>query len=194
MPPSRTRSSWQANPADAEVVTLLQRFSDGVNAYAQDVRAGRWRLSTDIQVSFDPERFVEWSPIDSLVLGRFQAFALSWTMPVELDVTEAYQKLRAKFDAASASDVAAYARRGISKDILTLAPVGRVSTIDGFPMRAPPPAAVGPSSIKPSSIAHAAGCGGSCRPASSTTPTARTTATSSMRTTCRRATSMRRTA
>lgn len=143
--------SWamlQSNPADAEVVVLLQRFSDGVNAYADDLKRGKWSVDGDILVSFDPERFAAWSPVDSLVLGRFQAFALSWTAPVELDVTEAYQKLRDTFDAAVPAQAAAYARRGIAKDLLTLAPVGKVATIDGFP-NAPRTASPSPSTARP---------------------------------------------
>ncbi|HEY5950095.1 MAG TPA: penicillin acylase family protein, partial [Kofleriaceae bacterium] len=139
----------QNNPADREVVELLQRFSDGVNAYAADLKAGKWQVDADVAVSFDPQRFVEWSPIDSLVLGRFQSFALSWTTPIELDLTELYQKLRTTFDAAASTNATAYARRGISRDILRFAPVGKVATIDGFPSlprQALPPAA---ASIRP---------------------------------------------
>jgi penicillin G amidase len=123
----------QASSEDAELVQLLQRFSDGVNAYAADAKAGKWKLDPNLLVSFDPQRFAAWSPVDSLVLGRFQAFALSWTAPIEIDVTEAYQKLRDTFDLAPQSNVAAYARRGVSRDLMTLAPVGLVPTIDGFP-------------------------------------------------------------
>src|SRR5688500_4933240 len=126
----------QGNPADAEVVQLLQRFSDGVNAYAAELKAGTWQLDDAVLVSFDPQRFAAWSPIDSLVLGRFQSFALSWTTPIEVDLTEAYQKMRTTFDAATAGNAAAYARRGITGDILTFAPVGKVATIDGFPSTA----------------------------------------------------------
>jgi penicillin amidase len=126
-------AQMQANPGDAEVVTLLQRFSDGVNAYATDLKAGKWTLDDALLVSFDPQRFVDWSPIDSLVLGRFQSFALSWTTPIEIDLTDAYQKLRTTFDAATNANAAAYARRGITQDLLRFAPVGKVATIDGFP-------------------------------------------------------------
>lgn len=136
----------QANPDDAELVALIQRFSDGVNAYAADLQAGKWELDGALLVSFDPKRFVAWSPVDSLVLGRFQSFALSWTMPLEIDLTEAYQKLRDTFDAATAANPAAYARRGITHDILRFAPVGQVATIDGFPglsQRVVPGAATG---------------------------------------------------
>src|SRR5262245_12283553 len=46
-----------ADPLDADIVGLLERFSDGVNAYAADLVAGKWDLDPAVAVSFDPERF-----------------------------------------------------------------------------------------------------------------------------------------
>jgi penicillin G amidase len=82
------------DPTDQEIVQLLQRFADGVNAYATDLGAGKYDLDPNLLVSFDPARFAAWSPVDSLVLGRFQAFSLSWSTPFETDTTELYQDLR----------------------------------------------------------------------------------------------------
>jgi penicillin amidase len=137
------RETWarlQASdrPDDQEVVLLLQRFADGVNTYAASVRSetnpnGAWELDDNLLASFDASRFVAWDPVDSLVLGRFQAFALSWTTPFELDATELDQKLRATFEQATATDPALIARRGITRDLLKFTPVGQVPTIDGFP-------------------------------------------------------------
>ncbi len=121
------------DPTDQELVQLLQRFSDGVNAYAKDLQAKKWDIDPNILVSFDPQRFVAWSPVDSLILGRFQAFALSWSTPFETDITDLYQKLRATFDSAPMSNAAAYARRGLSRDLMIIQPVGTKPTIDGFP-------------------------------------------------------------
>lgn len=122
-----------SDPTDKEIVQLLQRFADGVNAYATDLQANKYDLDPALLVSFDPARFVAWSPVDSLVLGRFQAFSLSWSTPFEVDLTDLYQKLRTKFDGAAMTSTADYARRGISKDLLTIKPVGLDPTIDGFP-------------------------------------------------------------
>ena len=137
------RETWQRLLAserddDKQVVLLLQRFSDGVNAYAAQVRSeanptGAWVLDDNLLASFDASRFVAWDPVDSLVLGRFQAFALSWTTPFELDATELDQKLRATFEEATAANPAAFARRGISRDVLKFTPIGQIPTIEGFP-------------------------------------------------------------
>ena len=122
------------DPVDQEIVALLSRFADGVNAYARDLQDGAWTLDEAVSTSFDPARFEPWSPVDCLVLGRFQAFALSWTTPVELDFTELYQGLLDTFqNAPSSAPAAVRARRRIARDILHVAPVGRIPTIDGFP-------------------------------------------------------------
>lgn len=119
-------------PADQQLVAMLARFADGVNAYARDLVAGKWELDPEVEASFPPEKFAPWTPVDSLVLGRFQAFALSWTTPTELDLTTLYQNARATFDAANAP--AAYAaRRGVAADLLALTPIGKTAPIDGFP-------------------------------------------------------------
>jgi penicillin amidase len=114
-----------ADAVDGDVVGMLERFSDGVNAYAADLVAAKWDLDPNILVSFDPERFAPWSPIDSLVLGRFQAFALSYTAPFEIEMTELYQKLRAAYPTG--------ARASVASDILTFKPVGLEATIPDFP-------------------------------------------------------------
>ena len=121
------------DPDDQQIVQMLQRFSDGVNAYAQDLQAKKWTLDTNILISFDPQRFRAWTPVDSLVLGRFQAFALSYSADGEVLLTQIYQGLRQTFDNATSANPAAYARRGLSRDIFVLAPVGAVSTIPDFP-------------------------------------------------------------
>ena len=121
-----------SSPVDQDLVRLLTRFSDGVNAYAADLLAGRWNLDDAIESSFDPGRFEPWTPVDSLVLGRFQAFALSWTTPAELDLTDLHQGLHETYTAGAANPADA-ARAGIAKDILQIEPIGQIPTIPGFP-------------------------------------------------------------
>ncbi|MDX2093112.1 MAG: penicillin acylase family protein [Kofleriaceae bacterium] len=123
---------------DRQLVVLLQRFADGVNAYADAIRTdanpgGPWDLDPNITVSFDASRFVDWEPVDSLVLGRFQAFALSWSTPYELDLTELYNGLRETYDLASPAAPEVAARRGIAKDLMAFTPVGIEFTIPNFP-------------------------------------------------------------
>ncbi len=127
-----------SDPIDAEVVTLLARFAEGVNAYGSAIRTeedgstGVWVLDPNLLASFDPSRFQEWTPVDSLVLGRFQAFALSWTTPFEIEATELYQGLQDTFDGAPPNTPEGD-RDGITRDLLKFTPVGLAATIDGFP-------------------------------------------------------------
>lgn len=135
-------ASWAAlqastDPYDVEVVTLLSRFADGVNAYAEQIKregsdTGIWVLDPNLLASFDPSRFTPWTPVDSLVLGRFQAFALSWSTPFEIDATELYQGLRDTFDNPAPNTPEAE-RFQIAKDILRFKPLGLQPTINGFP-------------------------------------------------------------
>jgi penicillin G amidase len=121
---------------DAAVVRSLERFADGVNDYATQLASSdRWgSLDAPIGATFDPKAFVPWSPVDSLLLGRFQALSLSFSVPTELTFSELYQKLRATYDATGGGQPSEIVeRRGISADFMRIAPVGRTSTIDGFP-------------------------------------------------------------
>jgi penicillin amidase len=122
-----------ALPVDREVVQLVERFADGVNAYVADLQRGYWTIDPGLRAGFDPATFRAWSPVDSLVVARFEAFSQSWSAPREIDATELYQKLRATFDGADPGNPAAVARRGISRDLLRLTPVGTASPIAGFP-------------------------------------------------------------
>lgn len=135
--PAFAQDAWSqllasSDPTDRQVVALVEQFALGVNGYATDLQRGMWAIDPSLAIGFDPARFVAWSAVDSVMLGRFAGFALSWSAPVELDATELYQKLRASYDLAPATP-AAVARRGISRDLVRFAPIGRQPTIDGFP-------------------------------------------------------------
>ncbi len=123
------------DPTDAKVVRSLERFADGVNAYAtQLATTDRWDLDAPISATFDPVGFVPWSPVDSLVLGRFQAFSLSFTVQTELTLSELYQKVRGTFDLGGGGGGSEIVdRRNIAADLMRIAPVGRTATMDGFP-------------------------------------------------------------
>ena len=137
-------ASWatlqaSSDPTDQELVRLLTRFSDGVNAYARALRAGDWTLDPAIAASCDPAHVDDWSPIDSLAIARWWTLAQSFTVPFELDATRLYQQLRTFYD--ESADIS---RRGISRDLWKLLPIGTAPTLDGF-FTATPPATSGPA-------------------------------------------------
>lgn len=127
-----------SDPTDAEIVAFLERFADGINAYNTDLVAGKYELDELVLVSYDPSRFRAWSPVDSLILGRFQQFALSYTAPLEVDITDIYQAAVEHFDESPSIeepgyDRARFFRKGASADLLRMTPIGDIPTIDGFP-------------------------------------------------------------
>jgi penicillin amidase len=124
------------DPTDAAVVRTLERFADGVNAYVTQLNTSdRWgSIDAPISATFNAQAFVPWSPVDSLVLGRFQAFSLSFTVQTELTFSQLYQAVRTAFDNAPGNaPQEIQRRRNISADLLRIAPVGRTPTINGFP-------------------------------------------------------------
>ena len=133
------RSAWQQLKAsredeDIELVALLQGFSAGVNAYASDLQAGTYSVDPALQLAFNPDAFRPWTPVDSLVLGRFQAYALSYTANEEIELTELYQRSVETFDNAAPPGhaehhVERFRRRGASQDLVRLSPIARVPTV-----------------------------------------------------------------
>ncbi len=121
------------DPADRAIVKTLQRYADGVNAYAQELAAGeRYNLDPNIRAVWEPTTFVPWTPVDSLALGRFQAFSLSFTIENELVLTDMYQRLMALYPSPGQPAPIA-ARAAIAQDLMRVAPVSNTPTIDGFP-------------------------------------------------------------
>lgn len=118
---------------DQETVLFLQRYADGVNRYLDDLRAGVRDIDPAVRVWFDPERVEPWTPIDSLVIGRLQAFFLSYG-DRELGLTDQAERAAAAFDQADPQDQPARAARaGILADLRPMAPMDPTTTIDGWP-------------------------------------------------------------
>lgn len=122
-----------SDPADQEMVLFLSRYADGVNRYLDDLRAGVHDLDPAVRVWFDPERVEPWTPADSLVIGRLQAFFLSYG-DHELDLTEEAERAAEVFDEADPqAEPARAARAGILADLRPVRPMDPTTTIDGWP-------------------------------------------------------------
>jgi penicillin amidase len=129
------QATWEelaasSDPADVELATFLQRFSDGVNRYVADLVAGTREIDPAIRPLFDPARMRPWTPADSLVIGRLQAMSLSYS-DAELDETEMRERAVAFDDAVVGSDLAR--RTGAYQDLVRVAPADATATRDGFP-------------------------------------------------------------
>ena len=137
--------SASTDPADIEIADFLVRFADGVNAFIADLAAGKRSLDPAVLVWFDPDRVTPWSPVDSLEIGRLQAWSLSFN-DAELDETDALQAATEHFD--DSLDPQRLARAGAYFDLFPFKPMDPTATIDELPgtsAAAPPSVVVRPS-------------------------------------------------
>ena len=74
-----------------ELLASAQAYSDGINAWLNDLRNGRNGAVMPPEyslLSFGPEDLDDWHPRDSLAIGRLQAYFLSETLGEELGAAE----------------------------------------------------------------------------------------------------------
>ena len=70
-----------------EIYAMLVRYSDGVNAFLEDLKAGRngAELPSEFRwLLFKPASIAPWRPQDSLAIGRYQQWDLSESMGSDL--------------------------------------------------------------------------------------------------------------
>jgi penicillin amidase len=100
---------------------LLSAFTDGVNAYLANLRAGREKAPTEIIV-FGTQMIYDWTPADTMAIVRLQTWDLGFGGIVnELSLLEYIQRLRAEHEGTPLAD--------IWKDIVNFSPAGRTPTI-----------------------------------------------------------------
>jgi penicillin amidase len=117
------------DPEDQLLVTGLGQFAAGVNAFLDDLRAGKYAPLAEAIALYDPTAAKPWTEVDSLVLGQLQSFSLSFDADSEIHRTQVETRAKAIFDAAT--DPALLARKGIADDLEILTPVDPTYTIPG---------------------------------------------------------------
>ena len=86
---------------DPELVRLGNAYSDGVNAWLNDLRAGRngATLPPEYQlapiISETPDTLADWRPQDTIAIGRLQAYELSESLDDEIGRARMLQALPA---------------------------------------------------------------------------------------------------
>ncbi|HUH04656.1 MAG TPA: penicillin acylase family protein, partial [Kofleriaceae bacterium] len=118
-----------AEARDQEIAAFLLRFSDGVNQYLAELQRGQHVLDSAVGVWFDASRAAPWTPVDSLAIGRLQAWSLSYDESDVGDLAE-WQRAFERFD--GATDPALQARAGAAFDLLPFKPMDTTSTIRDF--------------------------------------------------------------
>ena len=118
-------------PEGDETRVALDAFAAGVNIYIQAVRDKKEQLppgSQLIELLVDQKDvFTDWTPQDSLAIGRYLSHALSYDAGDDIALTEAMALVAAKFP--DQTDL----RAGLFRDFWSFAPARDVFTQDGFP-------------------------------------------------------------
>ena len=104
----------------SEVKRALDAFSDGISQYNAALRNGDVKLPQSLP-GMPPSAFTDWSPVDTLAMGRLQTFSLSYDADADISLTSKVDALRSTF-ASTASDPDVAKRSGILIDLVRFAP------------------------------------------------------------------------
>ncbi len=115
----------------SEVKSLLDAFADGVTSFNRAFREGKVELAAPL-VGMNAKDFSDWTPADTLAMGRLQSFSLSYDANADIGLTARVDDLRAFFDPGS-TDPLIQKRSGILKDMLRFAPPVPNTPLLGFP-------------------------------------------------------------
>ena len=118
------------DPQDRQLASQLTHFAAGVNAYVADLRDGRYSLPTALLLVFDPTTTPPWTEVDSLAIGRYLTFRLTFDADSDIARSELDAVGQAMFD--SSSDPARAARKGIAHDFQLIEPVDPTYTLPGW--------------------------------------------------------------
>lgn len=125
------QAMWDTTPP-GRTRTLLEAFTAGVNVYGRQVRAGDIKLppGTDLVLSGG---VADWTPVDSLAIGRYQSYSLSYDADDDVNVTKLTQRIHQRFDMADMTTQAARrARAGMTNDVILWRPSSDTAIVPDF--------------------------------------------------------------
>ena len=117
-------------PADER--DLLQAYSDGVNAFREELVSGAVALPRGISDVLGADFISPWEPTDTLAIARYQAASLGYDGSSDADMTAALVAVTDAFPATSADPHLA-ARANVFHDFFPYRPARDVFVRDGFP-------------------------------------------------------------
>lgn len=111
------QAMWdQMQPGRAK--TILEAYTRGVNAYLAAVRRSEVDIPMGSELLVDAMT-PEWTPVDSLVIGRYQSYSLSYDADDDIERSGVAQRAREVFEMADAAmHPERAARRGFAWDVL----------------------------------------------------------------------------
>lgn len=110
----------------------LDAFAEGVNVYIARVRAEEEILPPAVAESIAPSILTDWEPENSLAIGRYLSWYLSYTAADEVAYSEFREAVNDVFPEGSATPAIAK-RAGFFDDYLGFYPAENVFSRDGFP-------------------------------------------------------------
>ena len=115
---------WAATPAGRSR-TMLDAFTRGVNLYLREVARGDARPPPGTDLVVD-QSTPEWTPVDSLVIGRYQSYSLSYDANNDIENSAIVERVTARFEGAGSP------RRGMLADVTRWAPPAQVPVVADF--------------------------------------------------------------
>jgi hypothetical protein len=101
-----------SDPLMAREKVLLEAYAAGVNWYLQQIRDGLARTPSGTEIVVN-DATPDWTPVDSLVLGRYQSYSLSYDVDDDIHLSQLRDAANTTFEMADMTTQAAqYARRG----------------------------------------------------------------------------------
>jgi penicillin amidase len=119
-----------SDPTDKLIAAALTSFAAGVNAYLADLRSGKFSLPGQLAFLYDPSTTKPWTEVDSLLLGAYELFLLSFDADSEIFHSQLDADAKMTFD--DSMDPQLQLRKGIGDDLQILAPVDPTHTISGW--------------------------------------------------------------
>lgn len=117
-------------PADEK--DTLQAYSDGVNAYRDELLSGAIAFPRGIMEVLAPESVTDWTPADTLAIARYEAALLGYDGSGDAEMTAAMMAVNDAFPSTS-TDPRLAARANVFHDFFPYRPARDVFVRDGFP-------------------------------------------------------------
>jgi penicillin amidase len=128
------QQQWAELPA-GELHDAMEAYADGITQAYQRIRSGELKLPPGL-LGIDPSVFTDWTPVDSLAIGRLQTYFLSYDADSDLSIQAFFDAARGTFTAGDPDPTIAV-RAGIERDLIRFAPSDPATTTTGYPSLSP---------------------------------------------------------
>ena len=129
---TQIQANAATDPQIARQKTMLEAFTVGVNAYLEEIRSGRARTPTGTELVVS-DATPDWTPVDSLVIGRYQSYSLSYDVDDDIHLSAFRDAAHTTFDTADmTTQPDRYARRGFFSDMALFRPSTDAAIVPDF--------------------------------------------------------------